>query len=334
MNILNNPELIKEIGIIDFIFVVATVFSFFFNPVSAIITIGLMIIVDFILVYESRKRYSQIQSISDSIDRILYGQQEIYISDCKEGELSILSNEISKMTMRLKEQSDLLLKDKIKLTDAIADIFHQLRTPLTSMNINLALLEEEELPLDQRLEYTRKIYKQLERIQWLVESLLKISKIDAKTVEFKKEKIEVKDLINKSLESLLIPLDIRNIKVIKEIEDESLEADLNWTVEALSNVLKNSYEHTPEGGMIKIMAQETPLFTEIVISDNGEGFSQEDIPHLFERFFNGKNAGKDSIGIGLSLSRMIITAQNGTISACNGVEGGAVFIVKFYKSIV
>ncbi|MCQ2523905.1 MAG: HAMP domain-containing histidine kinase [Lachnospiraceae bacterium] len=334
MSILNNPQLIKELAVIDIICALAAMAGYYINPATTWLLVALMIIIDIVVFSFDQIRNLKIQRLSKSIDSILFGQNDVLITDCSEGELSILQNEISKMTIRLKEQSDMLLSDKVKLTNAIADIFHQLRTPLTSMNINVALLEDEDITYEQRLEITRKIYKQLDRIQWLVESLLKISKIDSKTAEFKSENLLVSKVLNKALEPLLVPLDIKDINLEVNVVDEAFTGDLKWTVEAIGNVLKNCMEHTPNGGMISIECKETALFTSIIIKDTGEGFSEEDLPYLFERFYNGKNAGKESIGIGLSLSRMIISEQNGTIVASNNKEGGACFEIKFYKNII
>lgn len=334
MSILNNPQLIKELAVIDIICALAAIAGYFINPATIWLLVALMIIIDIVVFSFDQIRNLKIKRLSKSIDSILFGQNDVLITDCSEGELSIFQNEISKMTIRLKEQSDMLLSDKVKLTNAIADIFHQLRTPLTSMNINVALLEDEDITYEQRLEITRKIYKQLDRIQWLVESLLKISKIDSKTAEFKSENLLVSKVLNKALEPLLVPLDIKDINLEVNVVDEAFTGDLNWSVEAIGNVLKNCMEHTPNGGMISIECKETVLFTSIIIKDTGEGFSEEDLPYLFERFYNGKNAGKESIGIGLSLSRMIISEQNGTIVASNNKEGGACFEIKFYKNII
>ena len=225
----------------------------------------------------------------------------------------------------LSEQSSLLQQDKIKLTDAISDISHQLKTPLTSMMVMADLLSDAELPKEKRTEFTHNIRIQLERIDWLVSSLLKLSKIDAGTVQFKKDQIAVKKLIQKALEPVLIPMDIKEQTVsIKGEDTVSFLGDLNWTTEALINILKNCVEHTPEGEVINISFSENALFTEIVIADNGKGIPKEDIPYIFKRFYKGKNASEDSIGIGLAMAHSIITSQNGEIEVKSGKKRYAV----------
>ena len=282
----------------------------------------------------SKKRFADIAKLSASIDKILHGEGLLDISRNDEGELAILKSEIHKMTARLREQSDALLADKIMLTDAIADIFHQMRTPITSMNIMLSLLSEEEISEERRISLTRELKKQLEKTTWLVETLLKMSKIDAGTALFREDKVSVSELITKSVEPFLIPLELKGIELHTSAANEIFVGDLTWSAEAVSNLVKNCMEHTPEGGYIDISAKETPIYTEITVKDSGEGFLQEDIPHLFERFYKGKNASSESIGIGLALSRMIISSQNGTLSAANAKDGGALFTVRFYKSVV
>ena len=304
------------------------------GPVAAVCVFALGIIFSALHLYFSSVRYKKIAGLSDSIDGILHGTENVLIAGSEEGELSVLVSEVQKMTVRLKEQTDLLRADKIRLTDAIADIFHQIRTPLTSMNLVVTLMRDEDMSYERRVQLTRELKKQLERVQWLIESLLKLSKIDAGTAVFESKEVSVKKLVEKAAEPFLIPMELRAQEFKVTAGNESFTGDLQWSVEAISNLIKNAMEHTPEGGTISVTALETSLFTEISVEDSGEGFFSEDIPHLFERFYKGKNAGEGSIGIGLALSRAIITAQNGTIKADNAPSGGARFTVRFYKNVV
>lgn len=281
------------------------------------------------------KRYRRIEHLSQSIDSILHGQSEAVISSANEGELAILNSEIQKMLIRMKEQSDRLSADKIRLTDAIADIFHQLRTPITSMMLSVSMLSGEELSFDRRLELTRELKRQIERTQWLVEALLKMSQIDAGAIKFRKDAVSVKELIDKACEPFIIPMELREQTFTVTASRESFTGDLHWTAEALGNIIKNCVEHTPIGGSISVTARETPIFTEITVCDSGTGFAAEDIPHLFERFYKGRNASAQSIGIGLALARAVISAQNGTLKAANRIgTSGAVFTLKLYKTVV
>lgn len=278
-------------------------------------------------------RYRRLAELSNDIDRILHGEGNVSLEKYSEGELGILQSEIYKMTVRLREQSNNLKKDKIYLADSIADISHQLRTPLTSVNLLVSLLSEENITQERRQKLTHELYELLSRIDWLVSTLLKISKLDAGTVAFQKEELSLDELISKSVSPLLVPMELRSQKL--EIQtDGSFCGDVSWTCEALGNIVKNCMEHTPDGGEIKITASENSLYAEIIIEDNGKGILTEDLPHVFERFYKGKNSGEKSFGIGLNLARMIVTSQNGTIKAENGEKTGAVFTIRFYKGTV
>ena len=282
----------------------------------------------------TRRRYRAIAELSRDMERILHGQEALRIDENDEGELSILRSEVQKMTVRLKESADALLADKLYLTRAMEDIFHQLRTPLTAMNLEVSLLGGEELSCQRRLQLTRELKKQLEHTGWLVETLLKMSQLDAGTVTLRSDSVSIRELVEKAAQPLRIPMELRGQELRIDIREETFTGDLAWTAEALSNVLKNCMEHTPEGGTITVAAEETPVYTRIVVQDTGPGFHPEDIPHIFERFYKGKDAGSGSIGIGLAMSRMVIAAENGTIAADNPTGGGARFTIRFYKSVI
>ncbi len=334
MSLMKNKELRRDLTVYLLVTAVLSVIGFIFHTACGILMLlaGLFFaLVHFLSVY---KRYKEISELSYAIDKILHGQEELLFSESREGELAILSSEIQKMTVRLKEQADNLQSDKLRLSDAIADISHQLRTPLTSMNLTVFLLSEEDLTKEKRIKLARELKKSLQRIDWLIEALLKISKIDAGTVRFRAEKVPIGELVAKAAAPLAIPMELRNQTLHVSVGEESFTGDLLWSAEALGNVLKNCMEHTPLGGTVEISANETPLFTEIVISDSGDGFDPVDIPHLFERFYKGKNASMDSVGIGLALAHMVFSAQNGVIRASNGKKGGAVFTIRFYKGAV
>lgn len=280
----------------------------------------------------TRWRYTEIGNLSSYLRQISNGNYTLDVRDNHEGELSILKNDIYKVTLMLSEHSVLLQHDKVQLTNAISDISHQLKTPLTSMTVMADLLSEPELPPEKRTEFTRNIRIQLERIGWLVSSLLKFSKIDAGTVQFKRDSISVRTLFQKSLEPVLIPMDIKEQTVsIKGDDAVSFLGDLNWTAEAVINILKNCVEHSPEGGEISISFAENALYTEVIIADNGKGITKEELPYVFQRFYKGKNASEDSVGIGLALSHSIITSQNGDINIKSEKGIGTQFHIKIYK---
>lgn len=295
----------------------------------------LAVVLNAVTLVFTRWRYQKINTLSDYLKKISGGDFSLDVRDNTEGELSILKNDIYKVTMMLSEQSTGLEQEKTMLTEAISDISHQMKTPVTSMVIMADLLSEPGLSEEKRKEFTRNISLQLERIEWLVSSLLKLSKIDAGSIQFKKEPVKLKALIHKSLEPLLIPMELKAQTLTVNGEDGAgYLGDANWTGEALINILKNCVEHTPEGGSLTIHVAENALFSEIVIQDSGRGIPKEDLPYIFQRFYKGKHAGEESVGIGLALAEKIITSQQGSIEVRSEAGQGTSFQIKFYKQVV
>lgn len=279
----------------------------------------------------TRARYDSIARISDQINLILHHEDRLYISNSEEGELSILQSEITKMTLRIREQNLRLREEKEHLADSLADIAHQLRTPLTSLNLILSLLENSP-DKDERRELLHEAEELLVRMDWLITALLKLSRLDAGIVTFKKEWIHVKNLIYTALRPLQISLELHDITVKIDVSEETeLLGDLDWLSEAVRNVIKNCMESAGDHGQIEIVCEDTLLYTEITIHDTGNGFEQEDLINLFERFYRGKNSKAAGYGIGLSLSKTVITRQGGMVTAENHPQGGAVFRIRFSK---
>lgn len=333
MKIFRNPEVKKSLLMYVIVAAAATFISFMVE-----IRFGffmLFVCLSFVLIHlvTTYKRYKRIFNMAADIDKILHGDLQTSIGNYSEGELAILQSEVYKMTVRLKEQQNKLKEDKVFLADSLADISHQIRTPLTSINLLVSLITEPGITDERKYKLSCELYELLSRIEWLITSLLKISKLDAGTVLLKKEKIPLSELINKSTSPLLIPMDLRN-QTLKITAKDDFFGDVLWTSEAITNIVKNCMEHTPDGGTINIEACDNPLYTQIIISDNGSGILAEDIPHIFERFYKGKNSDDKSFGIGLALARMIIAVQNGTVKAENIMPNGAKFTVRFYKGTV
>lgn len=281
---------------------------------------------------ESWHRYRKISELSDEIDRILHGEDKILRQHIEEGELSILENEVNKILTRLRDQNQELKKEKGYLADSLADLSHQLRTPLTSMNLVLSMMEQENLSEEKQREYRRKLVRLLSKVQWLIEVMLKISKLEAGAVTFEKQKNLMNALVQEAVANIEIPLEIKEIKVDIQIAPETaFLGDLKWTTEAVANILKNCMEHTPVGGRIQISGVENAIYSELMIADNGEGIAKEDFPHLLERFYKGKNSSEDSVGIGLALANGIITGQGGSLKVENATPQGAKFFIRFYK---
>lgn len=293
--------------------------------IYCLISALLLFIINFIYI---KSIYKKIAKIDKYMNNILNDDYSINIKDYCEGDISNLKNDIYKMTIKLKEQSELLIKEKKYLEETLQDISHQIKTPLTSMYMINDILSNEK---DENIkkEFLIKNKNQIERIEWLVTSLLKLSRLESGTVKLKKEKINLKELIDKSIEPINVLLELRNIKLTKNIIDVNLVVDINWTVEALLNVIKNACEHTVD--KIEIVGSTNPLYTETKIIDNGIGISKKDIKHIFERFYKG-NHNKESIGIGLNMSKKIINLQNGLIEVESKEGVGSTFIIKLYKN--
>ena len=278
-------------------------------------------------------RYRKIGALAQDINRILHGERGISLEDYSEGELSVLHSEIYKMTVRLREQQQQLTEEKIYLADSIADITHQIRTPLTSVNLLIHLMSDSNMSAVRRNELTREMYNLISRMEWLITTLLKISRLDADAVEFKKETVSLKSLINRACSPLLVTMELKGIDLVVKASGDFF-CDVAWTSEAIGNIVKNCVEHTPCGEKIEIEGRDNSLFTEITVSDGGSGIPQADLPHVFERFYKGSNSDDRSFGVGLALARMIITRQNGTVKAENRKNSGAKFTMRFYKGIV
>lgn len=279
----------------------------------------------------TRERYRRIADISEQIDLVLHDQDHVFISGEEEGELAILESEITKMTLRIREQNKALIKEKTNLADSLADIAHQLRTPLTSANLTFSLLKDhpDERELRTLLREAEGLFAQMD---WLLTSLLKLSRLDAGVVVFQKEKIAVAKLINDAVHSFQIALELHNISIHTDIpKGVVLYGDERWLSEALKNILKNCMESAGDDGKIEITCEDNLLFTVIQIHDSGPGFSKEDLAGLFDRFYRGKNTDTAGYGIGLALSKTIIIRQGGTIKAKNHPQGGAVFSIRFSK---
>jgi signal transduction histidine kinase len=332
---LRNKEIKIYITLMYTVLIIGSVSCFFINITSGIIVLSALLLIIVISVLFTKWRYKQLKELSEYLRRIASGEYSLDIRDNDEGELSILKSEIYKVTVTLYEQAELLKKDKLFLADSISDISHQLKTPITSMFVMTELICDESLPKDKRQEFSQNIRSQLERLQWLVASLLKISKIDAGTIELKKENVNVEKLISRATQHLLIPMEIKEQTLeISGDDDAEFIGDFNWSAEATTNIIKNCVEHTPSGGNIGITFCETPIYTIIKIFDNGEGIHKEDLPYIFNRFYKGINAYNDSIGIGLAMSKIIIQKQSGTIEVNSEKDKGTEFTIKIYKSVV
>lgn len=296
-----------------------------------IITFDSLIILIFYL-YDKNKS-KKIKEITKMISKINNRQFDIDINDFNEGELSILKNEISKTTTMLRQVADNSVKDKLNLKDSLGDISHQLKTPLTSITIMIDnILDSPDMNEKTRKKFLINIKREILNINFLVMSLLKLSKFDANVVKFNKESVYLKDIIIESIKNVSMIKELKNI-TIKVSGDDNIKllCDFKWQVESITNILKNSIEHTSEYGTVEVNYSENKLYTRILIKDNGKGINSDDLPHIFDRFYKGKNGSDDSFGIGLSLSKTIIEKEGGSITVKSTPNIGTIFTIKYLK---
>lgn len=327
----------KEIRIIlivsSVLTVVLSVICAFFSKICAVLCLALGIILIIVFTFVTKRRYKNLNDLNDYLSLVCKGIYDMNIDDNTEGELSILKNNLYKVITLLQSQNEYLKNDKLYLADSIADISHQLKTPLTSMMVMCELLENEENP-DKRQEFVAVINNQLSKMKWLITNILKISKLDADATEFKREEVSISKVLDDSLKPFVLSAELKNIAIQNGANDFVFNGDESWTVEAVSNIVKNCLEHTNDGGKIIIASGSTNLYNKLTISDNGCGIAEEDLPHIFERFYHGKNSSKDSVGIGLALAKTVFEKENASVSVESEQGRGSVFEIRFYKSIV
>ena len=299
------------------------------NILSIIILVFAILVILYIY---SRSESKKIKEIEKYIEAINNKNYTLKISENSEDEFSNLSNELYKTTVMLKEQASNSQKSQKTLQTYIEDISHQLKTPLTSISIMLDnIIDNPDMEIETRQKFLHEINRQIEWFNWLVIALLKLSKIDSGTAVFTKKEINVEKIINHVIQNLAIPLDIKQQKIIVNGNSSKFIGDYNWQLEALTNIVKNCIEHTPNHKNIYIKFEENNFYTKITIRDEGVGIAKEDIKHIFERFYKGKNSLENSIGIGLALSKSIIERDNGYI-ICSSKEGeGTTFEIKYMK---
>lgn len=318
---------------------------------AAICTFVTGLIVTVIFIILTNRRYHALANMAANLDRVLAGERDIRLRDMSEGELAILSSEIDKVIARLNLTVDELQAEKLALSDALADISHQLKTPLTSIAISTELIRDRlsaRGDSEDLVERLRLIQTLQARVEDLVSALLKLARIDAGVIKLVCGDVDARELVRKSFEPLAIAFDIADVRFSADVQDgASYEGDLTWSVETLENILKNCMEHTPAGGCVSVRVTEDVLACRIRIEDTGPGIAESDLPHIFERFYRGSRDANATpsevnpagVGIGLALSKSLVTAQGGTLTAENlrdenGNITGAAFNLVFFKTVV
>lgn len=291
-------------------------------------TVSLGIYLIYVITQEKK-----IAEINEYIKQINNKNYILKIEEKDNGELSKLRNELYKTTVPLKETAEISEKEKENLSTAIADISHQLKTPLTSIRIMLDNIQDDpDMEKEVREDFLREISKQIDWISSLVVSLLKIAKFDAGTIKMENNEINAKNLIDNIVSNLAILMELKNIEIITNVDEKAtFIADYKWQQEALTNILKNAIEHSKQNSRIYITVENTNLFLKIIIKDEGSGIDKEDLKHIFQRFYKTKNSSENSIGIGLPLAKAIIEQSNGYIKVETKYGEGTSFEVKYIK---
>ena len=305
----------------------------YFSIINILFIIFFSTLIVIIFLRYNQSKDKKLNEITKYIEEINNKNYKLYIDDNTEDELSILQNEIYKTTIMLKEVADNSKEDKIKLKDSLSDISHQLKTPLTSITILIDnIIENKDMDEATRTEFAKDIKREITNINFLVQSLLKLSKLDADSVKFMNEDVNISEIINNSIKNVSVLSDLKNIDIeVNGDKNAKIYCDLKWQVEAITNILKNCVEHSKSNGKVQISYEENQVYSIIKIRDYGVGIYKEDLPHIFERFYKGKNSSNESIGIGLALSKTIIESNNGYIGVESELEKGTEFIIKYFK---
>lgn len=308
-------------------------YSFFYIAIGVTFVMLLLVILYFFLALNRNEKDTK--NIRKYLEEIANKNYKFDIENMSESEMSNLKSEIYKIVLELKEKTENLAKDRETLSNYLADISHQIRTPLMAISSMVDAIIENENRLDESTrKFIYKISKQLDQINWLVDNLLKMAQLDTKTVIFNKENINLKTFVEKVENNMSVFLELKNQKIIFNIDEKiKINIDIKWTTEAIENIVKNCIEHSDKNSVIEISAKQNPLYVQIQIKDCGTGISQKDLPRIFDKFYKGEGASKNSFGIGLSLAKSIIENQNGEIMVQSKEKAGTTFTIKLYKKI-
>lgn len=304
-----------------------------FTITNLCLIIGLSFMILIIFIRYNCSKDKKLKEITRYIEEINHKNYKLDIENNTEDELSILKNEIYKTTVMLKEAAENSVKDKVNLKDSLSDISHQLKTPLTSISIMLDnLMDHPEMESVTRNEFIKDIRREIVNVNFLVNSLLKLSKLDANSVHFMNKEVSIDEIITEAVKNVSILCDLKNVDIAVD-GDKSIQinCDLKWQVEAVTNILKNCIEHSKEDSKIEIFYKQNQVYSQIEIKDYGSGIDKEDLPHIFERFYKGKNSKLESVGIGLALAKSIIESNNGYISVESEVGEGSLFTIKYFE---
>lgn len=326
-------DLLKKYGICDELIIEkiqVRQLEFIVTNIVIVVLCAVTIICVFLIYLFNRKR--KINDLDNYLQRVSSGKYFTELEKESEDELNRLKDSLYKITVMLKEDSENKKLQNDAILNSVANISHQLKTPLTSIQILLDnIIESTDMDSETRKKFTLEILRQVKGMNFLILALLKLSRLDAGVVEFEKTKIDLKELINGIINDLDIMIDVKQIKVIKNVESVFIEGDYNWNKEAILNIIKNAIEHTPEGSSVYIDVEENEVYSKVSITDEGDGIDEKDLKHIFEKFYKVTNSDSNSFGIGLALSKAIVEKQNGYISVDSKIGQGTTFIIKYLK---
>lgn len=304
-----------------------------FNILNIIFLIFFIFVVMIIFIKYDLKNDKEIDKIIKCIEDINHKNYELKIEEISEDKLSILKQEIYKTTIMLKESAENSLNDKINLKNSLQDISHQLKTPLTSINIMLDnIIDNPDMDEETRNYFIKQIKRDTTNITFLVQEILKLSKFEANTVEFIRDSFSIKEIIDEVVINVANLCDLKNITI--EVNDKcngKIICDFKWQIEALTNILKNAVEYSKVGSKVIINCDENNIYSSVEIKDFGKGMDEEDTLNIFKRFYRGKGSTKDSAGIGLALAKAIIEKDNGKIIVESKKDVGTTFVIKYFK---
>lgn len=296
---------------------------------TSLIVLSFLILSSVYLYYIFSKE-KKIKSITALLERINSQDYSLDISTTSEDELSILRTEVYKTTLMHRHRAQNAVEDKANLKRSLEDISHQLKTPLTSVSIATDnLIEIDDMSKEERIEALKSIRRETDKINFLIQSLLKLSKLDTNTVQFDAKMMNIKSIIAVSIENVSLIADLKDVKFDIEGPDSTILCDAAWQTEALTNIIKNAVEHSLERSTITIEIEKSKMFTTISINNRGEHIEMSDIPHIFERFYRGKNATPGSVGIGLALASSIIKAEQGRLTVESNEKDGTTFKIEY-----
>ena len=318
----NNP-LINDVSNITFIMMITLI----------IITIGIVIFGVLIILNPLYKKLKHLTYRAENIVENKFLDNGLKVDYT--GSLSKFEIRFNEMEERIKNNLTLLQDEKINLKNIINDISHQLKTPLMALQMYNEILKDYKNMVDEEIEnFILLSNEQLQRMEWLVKTLLKYARLESNVVEYHKENISLNNTINESINPLKVKAEEKNQKIIFKNSDEIIfYHDRKWISEAISNIIKNAIEHTGERGRIEITLEETPINIVIGIKDTGEGIDNNQLKKIFNRFHKGENSiDPTSIGIGLCLSKAIVRAHNGDITVESKLGVGSIFSITFIKT--